>query len=219
MKLHEIVMTNQTVRKTDKDIGRLQTKFRTNKKVTKKGHGNHAVVGQHKSRPHDVLKIAEPESRRIEKDGYFQYIKALADQGLMGSNPYFPRVYNLDALKDKGGIRADVFTARIEPLEPLQKLDPKELYAMVEKIMQAPPETLPRLKDDPYHSDTLISCMVQFATGNEFHLAKDEKFREAAEFVFNQLDQGVGEFDITRKNLMARRTSHGMELVFADPLY
>lgn len=208
------------VRPTHGDPRQLKKRFVNNQKTTPVGSGSHAEVGVHKNRPYDATKVSVPKSGRLDGDGFYNFIKELAKDDSMASNPYFPRVYNLNAYTND---ESDSFVARMEKLIPMSDLNVKQVDAILRRIVDRDVEdSFPEIKQmgDEERKNHLIQQVLNMIRGRRTHaVPKDTHFNQALDKI-NMLKQDHrGHIDWSVDNMMARRTPHGAQLVFSDPLY
>ena len=199
MKLNEIIQTQQSVRQAKDDNESDRQQFvKDNPKASVLGTGKHATVFKHDNRPHDVTKVATPVSGSIKKDGWYIYIKALADNDKMSSNPFFPRVYSLNATTSDG---RDSFTAKIEPLEPLNGIDDeRELLAILHGMLKKDPyEIYPELeRSNDLHRDLLRLIYKQAMYPDAY---ANRKLIQAFEFIEGIDLRTPAGMDITIQNI------------------
>lgn len=130
MKLFELIeprIREKNIYASDNRLWRGQKKMRDSKNTEMLGQGSYGQAVGHKNRPNSVIKSGVIEN--YETDGYLRYIRTIGK--LAASNPYFPRVYDIKVFKNDDG--NDMYTAEIEKLVPMEKVDVQSVIAMGER--------------------------------------------------------------------------------------
>lgn len=184
-----------------------------NKNVAAIGRGNFATALKSDT-SHEVNRINRGTDD-LKKDPYFQYVRWIAANDAAAYNPYFPRVYKVKVYENKGasGKQKYFYVVNMEELIPLHELNVDELNALYRRITGRAEVNLPRSA----LVDSIAMALQKMLSGTDRgKYNHDEQLVDA----MNQIKAlKIGHPDFTDKNVMARRTSVGPQLVLADPLY
>ena len=184
------------------------------------GWGAYAAVDTDPNDPFIAKKKYHVPMQDLNKDAYYVYIKTIADNGLAKSNPYFPRVYNVEIEKDSSGNAQPKFN--MEKLALSSSLDREALLGMGDRMFNRfeyifPSNTPPTDRELRY---TISHGMSQIIKHSAFDRAKDPQLEEALRLIKKILLDSKGAFvvDIHAANYMIRSTPHGPQLVLTDPI-
>ena len=226
MRLHEIIdMVDKNIKRPIKSAPRANVN-----KTNYIGNGNFSAVYANSKDPHMVNKNSIALTKRV--DGFDAYVKAIAESGFNGVNPYLPRIYvrkQFNSSDDK-----TAFKYEMEKLSTLSDLRFDEIYAAGEKVGVSE-ESLAEILNDYNNSisanddesaaeaiDFAISTVIQFiddvVTGSA--VSADMQLNQAAILIENTLKISPKfEADITNSNVMFRRSPVGVQLVISDPIF
>ena len=208
----------------------LPTKFNTQKLLkqkekgekdpeVKKRSGAYAKVDVDPDEPFTAKKKYHVPMKDVEDDGYYVYIKTIADRGLAKSNPYFPRVYNVDIEKDKTGKVRPEF--KMETLISSSELDAAALYGMGDRMFENFEYMLPvKDPDEKQLRHAIAHGIIQILKYGSFERVKDPKLMQALSMIRNIVLDGDTKYgiDMHPDNYMIRPTPHGPQLVLTDPI-
>lgn len=129
MRLFELIQTH--FNKIDKEFTDADNKSMNDFDSSDMSVGTTAKVNQ-VDNDHVVKKSYHKPSNNLSNDAYYSYIKQIADNDLASSNPFFPRVYNVDIETDKSGKQKPIFD--IEKLVPGEQIDNEVLYGLADTL-------------------------------------------------------------------------------------
>ncbi len=196
------------------------------------GTGAFASAYQHKDTPHDVTKGSKAS---YVPDGFQALFTALSKDKEAQANPYFPRFRSIN--KFQGEVEAghnpeqkkrSSYVLKVEKLEPYSNLSKAERKMLMNKIFTGHgKDIINHNTDKPAYEPKpgwKLAAAVRAALenedwGDELRWAiRDEKFKEAIEFLQKSAKEYNYEFDLHSQNMMIRRTSVGVQLVINDPM-
>jgi len=192
--------------------------------------GAYAIGKQNPKDPHDLRKKLRMPSNLVH-DAYYQYTKAIEPYVL--SNPYLPRIYSTNLVKDPDGIIRPNY--RMEMLQQYDKFSAESLVALGERMFPGFEDMIGvsrATRADYVWLDIMNRMHNLCAYGNngkyEFdygHSARlswvtqDRKLLAAAELITKVLRSNHHfTLDLNTGNAMIRTGSHGLQLVITDPL-
>lgn len=194
------------------------------------GTGAFATAYRHKDNPYDVTKGSKASK---EPDGFRAFYDALSKNENAQSNPYFPRFRAMS--KYHGLDDRESYIARMEPLEAYKNLSEEERVMLVNKIFDEHGSDVINHYWEEEHRDRNLQGRGQHFEGEKFAWAvqsalendtwgdelrwtiQDKKFSQAIEFLQEAAEKYEYDLDMHFNNLMVRRTSVGVQLVFNDP--
>lgn len=210
MLLEDLINTRQKERKVETIP--VDVAFNKRSKLNNKG-----VFGGVKdiADPHLIQKANFRVTQEAE-DGYYLYIKYVVDNDLADSNPYFPRVYSIKALKDStDNIK---YKIDLERLVATTTLDKDEIIYVFKKIF-VDRLRYGMLEDAEITQSSLESWIAASVRSPDKFEFADDLYRQAIEIIFDQGEAHGKSMDIHYGNFMFRRLSSGLQLVFTDPWY
>ena len=202
------------------------------------GTGAFASAYQHKDTPHDVTKGSKAS---YKPDGFQALFTALSKDEDAQANPYFPRfrkINKFQAQQTDPGYNADnrkrsSYIVKVETLEPYTNLSEREREMLINKLFTGHgKDIINHYMDDAvsYPKDYIHQPGMKLAGavraalenqdwGDELRWEiRDEKFKEAIEFLQKAAKEYNYDFDLHPNNMMIRRTSVGVQLVINDPM-
>ena len=180
------------------------------------GVGSFATVSKDLDDPHMVKRQTHHQLRPTKErthefehrlyDGFTAWAQFIVDNKLADKNPYFPRIYEIEKITDKGD---NVFyNYKIEKLYPTRTLSKKELAAIGEKISGKPLQYAYQIDyylDEIFYNDAYTP---------------DEQLIEVKKYLSKfEEDTGLKVDDLGGNNILVRRTSLGVHLVINDPVF
>lgn len=215
MLLNELIKTSIKNRSiNDHDYNALKDERAQNLIDKKENSGAYGKVIHDKTDPHMVKKSNYLPVVNLEKnDGYFSYIKKIVDDDLASSNPYFPRVYDIKTFTDSFGEQR--YRIQLEKLISLDDIDEKDLYHLMARSF---PNFKINFKENKYNLNDTIDDYLN--NRHKFNTESVDPHLISALEVINKVIKSNPNFsdDLTKDNMMARRTSFGYQLVFVDPI-
>jgi hypothetical protein len=191
------------------------------------GRGYYSAVSKDRKDPH-MVKKHNTRFDDIDDDPYRLYAKFIIDNKLF-ENPYFPRIYQHKKIKDKKGNILHKF--QLEKLEELNKLSHDEIDHILRVIFKEPEKIINSFKtahvpsrfEDRKKQRKLIAIAKEIKEAinhNHIYEIKDKNLihaiREINHFMNHECKNCYN--DLHPKNLMARRTPYGAQLVITDPV-
>lgn len=176
------------------------------------GSGAFSKVHKSRSDPHMVNKVGrginqEDPAYSSDVDGYWTFVNFVHKNELYKHNPHFPRIYK---------VNYSTYQAQMEKLFSFYDLDEKILTAYHDMVLGESDSN--ELISD---RDTLLITELARAisTGQSSHI-KLKSLLKAAQYLHQLLveNENLG-LDLHRANVMYRRTSKGIDLVFTDPFF
>ena len=213
------------------------------------GSGRYATAFSTPEEPGTVRKIVGPmNEREFREDAYFKYIQMMAKNDRFTSNPYFPRIYDVQVKKfplepnDPTTFYDYAYAVDMERLHPITTradLSPEEARMLGNKMFNdweriaaehIKDHTIERDRGKKVNWDqVLISFMYEFFD-NSFRpkkksstIFKDPHLKQAVLLLRSMLRKSRAEggpmfFDLHSGNTMIRRGPGGPQLVFTDPV-
>lgn len=197
------------------------------------GQGWYSVVRNDKKDPHMVKKNSKAARKQTDdgvenEDGFDYFAKALIDNNLIDSIPFFPRIYDIKKITDRNGDY--IYKYQIEKLVPYHQLTTKEMQTVISRYTQ---------NFDYEHNAKLLGSratpqyvmhlwfageLSNIVDGMKRKTIKDEDLLNALNILKNMASQiqdesdgKTGFPDIGASNLMYRRTKYGVQPVITDP--
>ena len=156
-------------------------------------------------------------------DAYYLWVKACAQSGMMGSNPFIPRVYVIDDRQDSRGVLLPRY--RIEKLIPIRNergeinVSVQVLAAWLNQLAPDYVEShhLEQFIDD--NDERTLWAKIQYLLRTDTGSLVDEQAIDAVALIDELLswDDEIGN-DMHTGNFMYRLTSVGPQLVITDPI-
>lgn len=181
------------------------------------GRGTAAYVLKNPDDPHTVKRKThsplrpttnrhgEFEHRRF--DGFNVWAKFIIDNKLAEKNPYFPRIYEIERISDKGDNQ--YYNYETEKLYKISSLNRKEITAISEKITGY---------DNLRWPDHICEFLEKVINGTTY--TPDESLVECKNYMKQFVDETEMQIDdMGGNNILVRRTSLGVHLVINDPIY
>ncbi len=188
------------------------------------GDGLYSVVVSDQDQPGTVKKLSYGYRgngytfESLLKDGYFNYVMAMAENNRMDWNPYLPKIYSIKFFESKDNLIA--FTIEMERLFPIEELSNEEIGFIGDKIFEDFSERLERQGSDNWLDD--LMRYIEAASKGYGHAYGikiiDSRFRHAMSIISKLRRSNKGGIDIHEGNIMFRRTPYGPQLVISDPL-
>lgn len=168
--------------------------------------------------PHQVKKYSHSPLKYDE--GFNIFARYIAEPGKNRmDNIHIPKVYNIKKYTDASGKHIDSY--EMERLQSLQTVSKEELEHMWNVYFNT---------EWSEHTDmSMLLGMLQIVIDNDTSLdlmIKSQELKEAIFIIRGALDYASKKFgdirampDLHADNLMIRRTSSGVQLVFSDPIF
>ena len=175
--------------------------------------------------PHTVEKNYRSPVGDIELDGYSTYILEIARAGVAKSNPFFPRVYNMNIIRDKRGNAIPTF--QMETLVEGEDIDPEYLFNYAANYLF---KNFTVDGEHEWHPDFIgQACIILDEIENRLSRSlnksstieiKSRKLAEALELIMDikHSNPNMFSYDMHYGNFMFRGTPNGYQLVITDPL-
>ena len=202
------------------------------------GSGMYATAFSTPEEPGTVRKIVGPFDN-IKDDAYFRYIKMMAGNDRMSSNPYFPKIFDIQVRrfyrKDfTGKVNLSVryiYAVDMERLLPFESLSQEEARMLGNKMFydferQTKPIRHKAGSGDPSEPrdhfeglDTMITAVFDDWFRERFlTIIKDSRFKQAVMLIRKlETDENIA-MDIHSENIMIRRGVGGPQIVITDPV-
>lgn len=215
MKLFELITTTTKTKsmKTPFDYNRLRNDAAAD--GLDPSSGMYAIGKKHPTDPHMFSKKLFYPSN-LEIDSYYQYIKAIEPH--MGSNPYFPRVYGINMVKDAEGVQKPTY--KMEKLSTFNDFDKDAIFALGQRILRGLPSTATDVSAKVVYQQ--IISVIDRALDSRAYAEKqirDKKLLQALELIRKVIAMHPKfRNDIHSDNIMLRGTSQGPQLVITDPI-
>jgi hypothetical protein len=149
-------------------------------------------------------------------DPYYAYIKTVADNNLASSNPYFPRIYEINA---GPGIKTQY---KMEKLQPYTDFTNDEFLNIGKKIINNFSENYQKRCKfagyDIYVFTAIKQIIEKSLNHNDFRDIKDPYLKQALHLIKNIKIKLDAVYDIKPDNIMIRMSKYGPQLVITDPL-
>lgn len=204
------------------------------------GMGMYATAFSTPQEPGTVRKVTKNPVDDLEKDAYFQYVSLIAKNDRMSSNPYFPKIFNIQVRsfyrKDFTGEEnlgvEYVYAVDLERLLPFSSLSNKEarmlgnrIFYDFEKKYRPGRVTSGKSKID-YLGELSDRIEVTFSE-DVFNVSpsllatitKDRYYKQALLLIRAMIHKNDSMFeDMHDKNIMIRRGPQGPQIVITDPV-
>lgn len=258
MRLHEITLSDKL---KPKKVELSPRRLRADNEFLQPDHkelgsGMFGAAFSTPTEPGSVRKVVGPiDVTKLEYDAYFQYVTALTKNDRTMSNPFFPRIFDIEVreYQQKSKHKTDysdyVYAVDMERLHEFATLSEEEaktighnLFHDFERIavIRKEPQPAPEIQAVPHpHAfreaiinllmDVVSSGAGQFGGHARDRIAgrrgsarrvliKDPKLKQAV-MLINRIRRRGGFFnDISRHNIMVRRSRGAPQIVFTDPL-
>jgi len=181
------------------------------------GRGTAAHVLKNPDDPHTVKRNShsaqrattnrkgEFEHRRF--DGFNVWAKFIIDNKLAEKNPYFPRIYEVERISDKGDNQ--FYKYETEKLYPMSSLSREEMIAISEKLTG---------REQIYYPEQIEWFLQKVILENKD--TPDDALVECRKYMKQFVDETNMKIDdLGGDNILVRRTSLGVQLVINDPIY
>jgi len=217
MKLFELIntQTKTTDIKSPFDMDKLNKEYE--KKKNGPESGSYARARPNKKDPHMYSKYTYFPTD-LKKDAYYQYIKAIEPH--IGSNPYFPRVYVVELIRDpQGQVKPNY---GMEKLVTADSFDTDAIIAMGDRMFKGFADDFgsgENTTGEVFNSIIrLVAEIMEWPSSAEY--IKDEELRQALSLIdkIEKSDPSF-EYDMHTGNAMIRGTSKGPQFVLMDPLW
>lgn len=173
--------------------------------------GNFSAVKDDSKDPHMIKKFSK-RGRSDEDEGFKAFVMFLYNNGFDG-NIHMPRVYDIKTITGRDGITIDSY--RMEKLISLRSVSREELVAYAE-MMSDKIDVADDVDTDFIPEEIAYFLKAAIAGRTQ---SKMESLNEACNIVARAERATGATLDLTTNNIMFRRTSQGLQLVFSDPLY
>jgi hypothetical protein len=213
MKLNEIIKTSYTTRPYSLEY---DDEFET---PGDEDSGHFSYIKRPKSNPHVVIK-KNKDTLEHTRDGFILYVKELKRRRIWEKNIHFPRVYNTTDIKTRYG--DNVRSWEIEKLIPLYECSKEELTSILYRYFHFSNDMKNKSNPDidRMHRDSIIDEIINNIKSSikpPYRWVTDDEFKEAI-LILRDISKNIkASLDIHSDNIMARRTSTGIQLVFSDP--
>lgn len=202
--------------------------LRRNKKVKHLGSGSYASTYAHQDRPHDVRRISRAQQSHDGSYWYFKELQAHSDR----DNLYFPKHREGTEYQEKEGERRSVLSVSTERLQKLDTLSKKEAESVFErwfgehheyivwnKIFQEIPSQK-AFSYEGYGTAMIISAVIKRIMEHDWidKYIIDDELKRAVKFIQSVKQKHSIAYDFGMNNTMYRRSPHGIQIVFTDPL-
>ena len=204
------------------------------------GHGMFADVFSTPQEPGTVRKISTTPVDNPEHDAYFQYVSMIAKNDRMSSNPYFPKIFNIQvrsfyrkdfAGKENLGVEY-VFAVDLERLLPFSSISSEEARMLGNKMFydferrHRPGRAVSGAQkvnyrdkltdriDDTFEEDYWSDKPSRLAT-----VVKDRYYKQALMLIKGMISKNDRmRMDMHSENIMIRRGPGGPQIVITDPV-
>lgn len=163
------------------------------------------------TRPKKMNMVTKVFGFNDDTDGYMQFLRTVVQHQ---DNVYMPRISNLRVYDKEfvSNYMGDTYqrtgVVDIEKLVPIT--NPKVRDAVVAKLMQLGVESIRELDNE----SILYQYHIAVKSGK---IQPDEQFEQAIEILASIMD--LANADLHVRNIMARLTSAGPQLVLSDPVW
>jgi len=198
------------------------------------GAGVSAGAYTNQTDPHTILRKTHFKTPKQHRDDpSYSYLKYVKDNELADNNIHFPRIYSSGVSKypihdrKDNNIKDIRLVLEIEKLIPIRALSLREARGIVEHLVTD--EILHHyttlrvnralaIWDDVDSIFVLLCRHIETAlTRNELDQFKSNEFIEACKILQSIKNKIGAKYDLHLSNIMARRTPHGIQIVFTDP--
>ncbi|KKK65684.1 hypothetical protein LCGC14_2971680, partial [marine sediment metagenome] len=199
-------------------------------KAEKIGAGNYASAWSTKTEPGTVRKVVTDISDPTN-DAYFQYVRMITKNERLSKNPYFPKIYDVQVVKDKlFDLPTYSYYVDMERLHSMSTLNDEEALTIGRNLIDGfdswRNQTHEGTKMYSNPAKALVGYIMRMvsprflAKGNRLlDNIKDPNLKQALMFIKSVLRQNDRFFtDVHNENIMVRRGRHAPQLVFTDPL-
>lgn len=199
------------------------------------GSGMYSTAFSTKQEPGTVRKVVAPIDD-LESDAYFQYIQVIAKNDRMLSNPYFPKIFNIEVKQfwrrdfqtgEKLG-KEYGFAVDIERLLPYSELSQKEaqmlgnrMFYEFERTTKPKDRTDSREEQRDYLTALVYrieAAMEEWTRDEMITTIKDSRFKQAVMLIKNLDKKEEIGLDLHADNIMIRRGPVGPQIVITDPV-
>lgn len=204
------------------------------------GSGMFADVFSTSQEPGTVRKISTVPVDNLKQDAYFQYVSMIAKNDRMSSNPYFPKVFNIQVrsfyrkdFTEQQNLGVEyVYATDMERLLPFDTLSSEEARMLGNKIFydfekkDRPGRTgsgsnkydyrdeLTDRIDDTFDEDFWSGKPSRLAT-----VVKDRYYKQALMLIKGMISKNDRmRMDMHSENIMIRRGPGGPQIVITDPV-
>ena len=195
------------------------------------GSGSFADVYQDRDNPHEVMKFSTGDL--AYRDGYLDYIKEIAANEDIQSNPWAPRILSFRVHNNKHGEVQD-FSARIENLSRFDSMSRKQAIALSERIFVPKISKRIATQYNPAHNKTLTPLQLEYYRLQHIVAHIRDCVSDAKKAPSITIDEQLIEFskwhteafakyrddhafDLSAPNIMIRRSPYGVQPVITDP--
>lgn len=202
------------------------------------GSGMYATAFSTPEEPGTVRKLVGPLDK-LENDAYFKYVKMLTENDRMSSNPYFPKIFDIQVRRFyrknfTGKVNLSVkymYAVDMERLLPFESLSQKEARMLGNKMFydferQTKPIRYRAGSGDPSEPRNYfegLETMITEVFDDWFRerlltSIKDSRFKQAVMLIRKlETDESIA-MDIHSENIMIRRGVGGPQIVITDPV-
>ena len=225
MRLYEIIDTDIISRKltTDFDISKLQNDYDTDElnrgdKPNANGIGLYSKVNIDPDDPFTAKNKYRLPINNMLHDAYSTYIYYIGKQGLAKSNPFFPRVYNMEMVYDKAGYMIPEFD--IEPLIPILDGSFEGVYALGATLLSNFEGIMSSEYQNVTSAATVIAKILKqtLLRGIFIHINNTKLVQALQAIIKVKNTNNEFRYDLNLGNIMLRPTPAGYQLVITDPL-
>lgn len=206
-------------------------------KAKEVGSGNYASAWSTTSEPGTVRKIITDRSD-LNDDAYFQYVRTITKNERLSKNPYFPKIYDVQVIRDKNfELPSHSYYVDMERLHKLSTLSDEEALTIGRNLFDGFDSWMNQTLDGQTVWKTPMKGVVgylrhlvakrRYSSGVRTRTSvvrlidnvKDPNLKQAVMFIKSVLRQNDRFFtDVHNENIMVRRGRHAPQLVFTDPL-
>lgn len=172
--------------------------------------------------PGTVRKVVGPISEdEFGKDAYFRYLKLLAKNERFITNPYFPRIFDLQVKRFESRY---AYAVDMERLHDYNDLSDKEARMLADRMFHRFEHVAARQIQQTMSMGEAIMEFISdlldnFYPAKQATVYKDPELRKAVLLLRKLKTTGDGIFfDIHDGNFMIRRGPYGPHIVFTDPV-
>lgn len=167
--------------------------------------------------PHTIVKKSHFGSNP-KKDAYYTYASAIAKTGIAKSNPYFPRIYDIQTLRDAN--KKIKYRIEMERLKEANEVNDEIITSIIEHIFTDESINAINKNFTQYKPLEKLTELIRryIFSNNIWKLeVKDDKFIEASNFIQKVMKSGGFEDDLHGGNIMFRLSPYP-QVVITDPI-
>lgn len=202
------------------------------------GSGMYAEVFSTSQEPGTVRKISTEPVGNLKHDAYFQYVSMIAKNDRMSSNPYFPKVFDIQVrsfyrkdYSNKVNLGIEyVYAADLERLLPFNSLSSEEARILGNKMFYdfekkyRPGRNVSGATKINYRdelTDRIDDTFDKYIWSSQFAtVIKDRYYKQALILIKGMINKQGSQMqtDMHSENVMIRRGPGGPQIVITDPV-